>query len=101
VRLLFHPAAREEFVAAAEYYDAAAPGLGGRFLVAVRRATELALAHPEAGAPRGSAGVRRVLVSGFPYDVVYRVRDDGLEVLAVAHQRRRPGYWRDRAPGEG
>jgi hypothetical protein len=37
--LEFHPAARDEFIAAAEYYETAAPDLGGRFLVAVTRAT--------------------------------------------------------------
>jgi len=98
VRLAFHPAAAEEFGAAAEYYDAAAPGLGSRFALAVRRATDLALAHPSGGAERGVAGARRLVVHGFPYEVVYRVRGEVLEVLAVAHLRRRPGYWRDR-PG--
>ena len=86
--LSFHPAARDEFVAAAAYYEAAVPGLGGRFHSAVWRATDLALAHPDAGAPR-SARTRRLQVTGFPYDVVYRVRAESLEVLAVAHGRRR------------
>jgi hypothetical protein len=64
VRLQFHPAAREEFLAAADYYDAAVPGLGDRFLVAVRRTTDLALAHPDVGARRGPA--RRLLLAAFP-----------------------------------
>jgi plasmid stabilization system protein ParE len=98
VRLEFHPEARDEFVAAAEYYDAAVPELGSRFLLAVRRTADIALAHPEAGSPRG-ASTRRVLVSGFPYDLVYRVRGDLLEILALAHQHRRPGYWRERLRG--
>ena len=58
MRLVFHPAARDEFAAAAEYYNEAVPGLGDRFLVAVRRATDLALAHPDAGGRQG-AGTRR------------------------------------------
>ena len=96
MRLAFHPAAAEEFGAAAEYYDAAAPGLGSRFVLAVRRATDLALAHPTGGAERGVAGTRRLVVHGFPYEVVYRVRGELVEVVAVAHLRRRPGYWRER-----
>jgi hypothetical protein len=46
--LEFHPAARDEFVAAAEYYETAVPGLGDRFLVAVKRddvVSVLAVAH--------------------------------------------------------
>lgn len=98
MKLEFHPEARDEFVAAAAYYDTAVPGLGDRFLLAVRRKTTLLLQHPTAGTPR-TAGARRILVTGFPYDVVYQVRDDVVEVLAVAHQHRRPGYWRERLPG--
>ena len=98
MRLTFHPEARDEFLAAAAYYDAAVPGLGNRFLVAVRRATDLVLTHPTSGTPR-SSGARRTLVTGFPYDVVYQVRESVVEVLAVAHQRRRPGYWRERLTG--
>ena len=37
----FHPAARDEFLAAAEYYETAVPGLGGRFLVAVMRPADI------------------------------------------------------------
>lgn len=98
MRLEFHPEARDEFVAAAAYYDAAVPGLGDRFLVAVRRTTVLVLEHPTAGTPR-KAGARRILVTGFPYDVVYQVREKVVEVLAIAHQHRRPGYWRERLSG--
>ena len=63
MKVEFHPAARDELVAAADYYDGAVPGLGDRFLVAVRHTIDLALAHPEAGAPQRSA--RRLLVIGF------------------------------------
>jgi hypothetical protein len=38
-------------------------------------------------------------VHGFPYDVVYQVEQDELQVLAVAHQHRKPGYWRERLSG--
>jgi hypothetical protein len=43
---------------------------------------------------RGTA--RRVLVRRFPYFVIYREWSDRLEIVAVAHQSRRPGYWRSR-----
>jgi hypothetical protein len=33
----------------------------------------------------------------FPYLVVYREVSTGLQVIAVAHGRRRPGYWKNRA----
>lgn len=95
MRLEFHPAAAEEFAAAVEYYETAVPGLGSRFLLAVRGTTDLMLANPEVGRIRGSA--RRLGLPGFPYDVAYRVREEAIEVLAIAHHHRRPGYWRGRA----
>jgi len=96
VSVAFHPAAAEEFVAAVEYYEAALPGLGRRLYEAVRHATELASQHTAAGSPRASNGIRRLLLVGFPYDLVYRRRDEVVEVIALAHHRRRPNYWRDR-----
>jgi plasmid stabilization system protein ParE len=94
VKLQFHPAAAEEFAAAVEYYETAVPGLGNRFLLAVRATTDLIVAHPEIGSIRGIT--RRFGVRGFPYDMAYRVRDDVIDILAVAHHHRRPGYWRGR-----
>lgn len=96
--LEFHPAARDEFLAAAEYYETAVPGLGGRFLVAVTRATDIVLQHPAVGGRRGDRA-RQLIVTGFPYDVVYMLHHDVVSILAVAHHHRRPGYWRDRLNG--
>ena len=95
MRLQFHPAAAEEYLAAIEYYEEALPGLGRRFHDAVRTTSEHALTHPESGSARRGVA-RHLIVPGFPYDLVYQVRGEVLEVLAVAHQRRRPGYWKDR-----
>lgn len=39
---------------------------------------------------------RRYLLKRFPFLVVYRQRDGAIQVIAVAHGCRRPGYWRDR-----
>ena len=98
MRLEFHPEARDEFVAAAAYYDAAVPGLGDRFLVAVRRTTDLVLRHPTAGTPRKAA---RGGSSSRDSHTMSSIRSAGevVEVLAVAHQHRRPGYWRERLSG--
>ncbi len=41
-------------------------------------------------------GVRRSLLKKFPYAVVFIVMAEEIRILAVAHGRRRPGYWRAR-----
>lgn len=46
--------------------------------------------------PTFEAGTRRYLLRRFPYSVIYREIEDGIEVIAVAHQKRRPKYWRGR-----
>lgn len=42
--------------------------------------------------------IRRAAVRGFPYRIVYTVGAESIEVLAFAHDKRKPGYWRDRNP---
>ena len=49
--------------------------------------------------PTTVAGARRVRLDGFPYSVVYGLLGDRAIVLAVAHEKRRPGYWRRRGTG--
>ena len=71
-------------------------GLGGEFFDAVVAATSLIQAQPEIGAPSSNRRTRRVLVERFPYQVVYRLLEDAIVVVAIAHLKRRPGYRRDR-----
>ncbi|TME75332.1 MAG: type II toxin-antitoxin system RelE/ParE family toxin, partial [Chloroflexi bacterium] len=41
-------------------------------------------------------GTRRALFPRYPFSLIYRVSPEVIEIVAVAHQRRRPGYWRSR-----
>lgn len=93
---IFHPEARTEADASVEFYDARLDGLGLRFLAAVEEATERISVSPDAGAPL-LGGYRKRIVPGFPYNIIYRVWEDHVYVVAVAHQHRRPGYWRQRS----
>lgn len=93
--LRFHSAARDELIESAMYYEAARPGLGEMFRDSVQAVLDRVMEHSEIGAPSGS--VRKVAVRGFPYDIVYRMVPSGIEILALAHHRRRPGYWKGRA----
>jgi toxin ParE1/3/4 len=70
------------------------------FFGAVRDAIYMAADKPESCASvRSAAGlrVRFLPVHGFPYRVVFLHEPEVIVVLAVAHSRRRPGYWRDRS----
>ena len=89
-------AAREEFAAAVRWYEQQRPGLGGEFFDAVVHVTSLIHAQPEMGTPSRDHRTRRVLVQRFPYQVVYRLSEDEIVIVAIAHLKRRPGYWRKR-----
>ena len=93
--VIFHPAAEEELHDSARFYESRARGLGSDFVAAVERATAQIVQHPEATAPI-FAGIRRRLVTGFPFALLYRVVGSEIRILAVMHLRRRPGYWRAR-----
>jgi toxin ParE1/3/4 len=91
----FHPAARIEMREAADFYDSERTGLGTEFLDAVERAIQQLIRHPESS-PLVLGHVRRCAVPRFPYSIAYSARGDSVFVSAVAHDSRRPFYWRDR-----
>lgn len=92
----FLPEAEAEFAEAAAFYEAAEPGLGLAFAQEVERTVDRICAFPESGATLGTV-VRRAIVSNFPFLIVYRIGSGEILIAAVAHQRRRPGYWRRRS----
>lgn len=99
-----HAEATAELEAAALWYHEQRDGLGLQFLAAVDRAIQHSVAWPQAGvAVEGLPAellVRRVPVARFPYYIAYLTTDDGVHVLAVSHDHRRPGYWKSRTdPG--
>ncbi|MCD4804330.1 MAG: type II toxin-antitoxin system RelE/ParE family toxin [Desulfobacterales bacterium] len=91
----FLPEADEEFREAARYYEHECPGLGLTFIAAVHKAISWIMGNPMAATPVGS-GIRSKVVGRFPYSILYAVEGNVLVIIAVAHQRRRPGYWRSR-----
>lgn len=92
--------AEDELAAAVSWYDERRPGLGKELFVAVDETFRLIRQFPEMGkrAPElpGKRRVRKIAVEGFPYWVVYQELPALLYVVAIAHFRRRPGYWRNR-----
>jgi plasmid stabilization system protein ParE len=65
------------------------------FLSELERVTRQIENNPES-APRILKAVRRKLLRGFPYSVMYSIVDDSVRILAIANQKRRPFYWRGR-----
>lgn len=95
MRLEFHPEAELELIEAAVYYDKQVPGLGERFESEIRYATDLLLDHPGIGLS-ADPDLRMFILTRFPFTLYYSVTADVLRIEAVAHQSRRPGYWKSR-----
>jgi len=89
--------AEAELTSAVGWYEAQRSGLGGAFFDAVVRTLARVVDQPEEGSAAFEViSVRRILVSGFPYQIIYRLDGDEIRVIAFAHWRRRPGFWRRR-----
>jgi len=95
MRLDFHPEALAEYRAAARYYETRKPGLGIRFVEAVEDAIERVIESPLAWRDCGE-GIQRCLTRVFPYAVYYTIEADKVQVLAIGHCAREPGYWNER-----
>ena len=94
-RARFLEEAEAEFLKEVQHYaDVQAKG-AERFRMAVEEAAVRALAFPMAGQPYHS-NTRRVFVRGYPFFLVYRPETEGIAILAVVHEARRPGYWLSR-----
>jgi len=91
----FHEAAVVELNEAADFYNLESPGLGLTFLREVETALATIAQFPEA-TPLLHGRVRRKVLLRFPYTVIYSLRDEQIRVLALAHEKRRPFYWRGR-----
>ena len=90
-----HEIAETEINEAADFYDLESQGLGNVFIDEIQRAIQRIVEFP-AAAPLVRGRVRKRIVTKFPYSLVYAAREDEVRILAVAHHKRRPFYWRGR-----
>ncbi len=88
--------ARQEFDDAFVRYESQSPGLGEKFRNAVKLQVEKIKANPDAWM-LVRPGIRKCLGHAFPSAVIYQRTKNGLLLLALAHKRRAPMYWAERA----
>lgn len=91
-----HPEAESDLRGAAEYYrERAGAAIAQAFFGDFEHSMTLLLEHPLLGA-LWLHGKRRLVMKHFPYSIIYTLVAQEIQVLAVAHQSRSPGYWRKR-----
>ncbi len=89
----FHPAAEAEFLESVGYYESKVPGLGRALIDEFIALAALIAESPKAWQVEIEPDIRRAPLHRFPLSVVYRTSPGGFQVLAIAHDRRRPQYW--------
>jgi toxin ParE1/3/4 len=91
----FHQEATEEYDAAFDWYLERSPNAALRFDEEVDFALAQIIAAPTrwAGGPHST---RRYLLRQFPFTLIYRERAANIQIIAVAHTSRKPGYWKQR-----
>ena len=91
-QFILRPRAERDIQSAYEWYESQRAGLGNEFLAALRERLEAVRGHPESSAVV-YRGIRRAVVSRFPYLIFDIVRPERVAVLAVLHHARNPAVW--------
>lgn len=94
----FHASAEAELLEAQRYYAAIHVDLARSFRLEIEQALDRIVEGPDRW-PRGPLRTRHYVLLRFPYSVVYVQDARGIGVAAVAHGKRKPGYWKARVKG--
>lgn len=91
----FHPAAAREVEDAQAWYEERSVFAAAAFLRELSVTIQKIRSAPQRYPP-AEGGTRRILVEHFPFSIYYRTTMGHMTVVAVAHHKRRPGYWSSR-----
>ena len=88
-----HPAAAEAHTKQVAHYENIQAGLGKRYHAEFRNILTWVCADPDRSRIVLAPDIRRAMFKVFHFDLVYREVAGSVQVLAIAHHRRQPGYW--------
>lgn len=94
-RIRYSTLASLDLIDAADFHEEQRSGDARRFFEDVAAAAQLIAAHPEAGEAYWR-NVRRFRCHTFPYYVYYQAIPDGIRIVAIGHQSRKPTRWKRR-----
>ena len=95
MKVRFLKPAQVEVDDAFAWYETQSRGLGTQFLDDFDRAIRRIVVYPLASTEMDE-GLRRCLLSRFPYGIIYGIDSETIIIVAVAHMHRAPQYWIDR-----
>jgi toxin ParE2 len=95
-RIHLRSIAKRDMREAVTWYRERDPELANRFLDEVYRTLALLEQFPNIGGPVfGNRDARQLPVDNFPYQVVFKRFENRISVVAIAHDKKRPGYWNE------
>lgn len=95
IEVIFHPDAKEELEFGINYYESQVLGLGIDLLEEVEHYTKIIQKFPKFGKILRNQ-VRQIILQRFPYTILYTFKEELIYVVAVAHQRQKPYFWKKR-----
>jgi len=93
VKYWLHPDAAQEHEQQVAYYEETQAGLGRRYHAEFLDVVSRVCAAPTRSRIVLAPDIRRTMFKVFHFDIVYREVEGIVQVLAIAHHRRQPGYW--------
>lgn len=94
IRLL--SVAETEFADAAAYYEDIEQGLGDNFIEHITSSVRIIEKHPLIEHLIEDR-IRKLSLRNFPYNIIYHASEIEIVIVAIAHHKRQPNYWRDRS----
>jgi plasmid stabilization system protein ParE len=95
IAIEIHPAALLEAQAAADWYRKRNDAAANAFLSELDRVIRMIASNPRQW-PLFVGGCRRLVFRRFPFSVVYREKAEKIQIIALVHSKRKPGYWTNR-----
>jgi len=93
--LEIHPEALAELKSAVTWYQEKSPSAALNFMEELDQVLDWVIASPSRW-PSAAHGTRKLVMRRYPFAVIYCEKETVIQVLAIAHGRRRPGYWKKR-----
>ena len=93
----FHEEAERELIDATKYYESEKTGLAAHFRQEVDEAIRIVCTNPQAFEPLPRSSCRQFIIARFAYSLIYLDAPTEVRIFAVAHHKRKPGYWNKRS----
>ena len=91
----FYEPAYIEYQEAIDFYNLQSEKLGDKFIQEIDKTITIIKNYPES-LSKYTKHTRKAVVNVFPYNIIYAIHKNHLEILAIAHQHRKPNYWFNR-----